>query len=115
MFRMKSVYTIAALALALSIASLAQAQTSATPATPASPAKPATHAAKHTTMAKVDLNTASKDELMKLSGVTDEIAEKIIAARPFKTKSELVSKKLVTRAEYAKLATHVTAKAESKK
>ena len=40
------------------------------------------------------------------------ILEKIIAARPFKMKSQLVSKGIVTKAEYSKLAAHVIAKSE---
>jgi len=58
----------------------------------------------------VDLNSASKEELEKLPGIGDAIADKIIAARPFKSKSELVSKKIVTKREYAKFKSHVTAK-----
>jgi len=46
---------------------------------------------------------AAKEDLMKLPGVTDETAEKIIAARPFASRSELVSKKILTSAEYAKI------------
>jgi len=58
----------------------------------------------------IDLNSATKDDLMKLPGVGDATADKIIAARPFKTKAELLTKKIVTRAEYSKIRTHVIAK-----
>jgi DNA uptake protein ComE-like DNA-binding protein len=63
------------------------------------------HARKAKAMAapKVDLNMAAKEDLMKLPGVTDEIADKIVAARPFVSRSELVSKKILTSAEYAKI------------
>jgi competence protein ComEA len=82
--------------------------TPATPATPAAPKAGATKApAKEMKPAaralKLDLNGASRDELMKLPGVDSMLADKIIAARPFKSKSELVSKKLVTKVEYKKL------------
>ena len=58
----------------------------------------------------VNLNAASKEDLVKLPGVSEELADKIIAARPFKTRSELLAKKIVTRAEYHKLRGWVSAK-----
>jgi competence protein ComEA len=100
-----------AAALTLPVIALADDATPSTPATGSTMAKPAAKA-KAATMAhpRIDLNTATKEELMKEPGVTDETAEKIIAARPFKSRAELLSKKLVTRAEYAKLRTHVMVK-----
>ena len=73
-----------------------------------------THATHAKRPAAVDINTASKEELMALPGVTDEIAQKIIDARPFKSRAELVSKKVLTRAEYSKLRGRVIAKHEAK-
>ena len=62
----------------------------------------------HHTM--VNLNTASKDQLQMLPGITPETADKIIAGRPFKSTNELVSKKILPEAEYKKLHGKVTAK-----
>ena len=64
--------------------------------------------AKHSAM--VDVNTASREELMALPGVSDAVAEKIIAGRPFKAKSELVAKQILTRSDYGKLRNRITAK-----
>ena len=86
---------------------VAQAQMAAP--TPAAKAKSTT--ARHMpAMPPVDLNTADRDELMKLAGIGDVTADKIIAARPFKSKSELLSKGLVTKAQYGKFSKHVIAK-----
>jgi len=70
-------------------------------------------ALRHHPTPRLDLNGATKEDLMKLPGVTDEMAGKIVAARPFKTKSELLSRGIVSKAEYSKLATRVTARTEA--
>ena len=57
---------------------------------------------------KMDLNTASKEDLMKLPGVDDALADKIIAGRPYKSHSELESKNIVTKEQYGKLSAKVT-------
>ena len=67
----------------------------------------------HHAMAKVDINSASKEDLMKLPGIDDATAEKIIAARPFTSRAELVSKGIITKAQYAKLSARVSAKQSS--
>ena len=58
----------------------------------------------------VDINSASKDDLMKLPWITDARAERIIAARPYDQATELVTRKVLTKGEYDQIATHVTAK-----
>ena len=44
---------------------------------------------------------------MKLAGVDAATADKIIAARPYKSKKDLVSKKVVTQSEYERIHAHV--------
>ena len=60
--------------------------------------------------ALLDLNTASKAELMKLPAVGEAISDKIIAGRPWKSKYDLVVKKVVTRSAYDKFAKLVVAR-----
>lgn len=119
MKRTLSVLTLLVATSAL-VASMAFAQGSpaATPATPAAPAKttaPAAAKSEKKSMAKtsaalVDINSASKEDLMKLAGIGDATADKIIAGRPYTSKAQLESKGIVTKAQYAKIRAHVTAK-----
>lgn len=56
---------------------------------------------KHAARAKlVDINSAKKEELMKLPGISDAEADKIIAGRPFGSKAWLVSKNIIPMETY---------------
>ncbi len=58
----------------------------------------------------LDINSATKDELMKLPGIGEAYAQKIIDGRPFKGKNELVQKKLIPEATYKKIQNLIIAK-----
>ena|SRR3982074_922511 len=93
---------IAAIALALSfLVAPAASFAKAKPAPVASPAKKPD---------KVDLNSATKEELAALPGIGDKYSDKIIAGRPYKAKDELHEKKIIPMATYKKIQTMVIAK-----
>jgi len=102
--------TLSALAVAM-ILPIAAYAVEGTAAKPAHKAHMASHVKHHPA---IDLNSASKDELMTLPGVTEDVAEKIIAGRPYKSKAELSKKQILTKAEYSKVRAHVVARHETK-
>jgi competence protein ComEA len=58
----------------------------------------------------LDLNTATKDQLLSLPDMTDSQADRVIAGRPYDDPSDLVKRHILPRAEYDKIADQVTAK-----
>jgi DNA uptake protein ComE-like DNA-binding protein len=71
---------------------------------------------------KLDINTATKDQLVALPGIGDVYAQKIIDGRPYTSKRELLTKNIIPQSAYDKCkeqiiahrATAGTTKAKSK-
>ncbi len=57
----------------------------------------------------LDLNTATKEQLLTLPGVTAPEADRVIAGRPYSQPDELVKRHIMPKTEYDKIAEKVTA------
>jgi competence protein ComEA len=69
---------------------------------------------------KLDINSATKEQLDALPGIGQAFAQKIIDNRPYRTKRDLVTKKVIPQSTYDKIKEQIiahqsTAKAAPKK
>jgi competence protein ComEA len=58
----------------------------------------------------LDINSASADDLKALKGIGEADAKKIVENRPYRTKDELVEKKVVPKATYDRIKDQIVAK-----
>lgn len=58
----------------------------------------------------IDINSASKEQLMSIPGIGDAYSKKIIDGRPYKNKSQLKSKNIIPAATYDKIKDMIIAK-----
>jgi len=52
---------------------------------------------------KLDINSASEEELKALPGIGEAYSKKIVDGRPYKAKDELWEKKIIPKATYTKI------------
>lgn len=70
---------------------------------------PKTSAAAPAPEARIDINHASVDELLKVPGMTQSWAGRIVRFRPYRTKQDLLDRGVVTSAVYGRIKDYVIA------
>lgn len=55
----------------------------------------------------VDLNSASHEKLLRLPGITDSEAQRIISNRPYRSSDELVTRRVLTRSQYDQIKSQI--------
>jgi competence protein ComEA len=110
--RTAAVVAVLALFTTLSLAADSKSEIVSEPAGKAKAAQQSTKAksAKPKAPVLVDINSAKAAQLKTLPGIDDAQAEKIIAGRPYRTKAELVTRKVIPHGVYEGLKRNIIAK-----
>ena len=58
----------------------------------------------------LDINEASKTQLLSLPGIDDATADRVIAGRPYTSEHQLLERKIISREEFNKIAASITVK-----
>ena len=98
-----------AAALAFGASAVAQTASPSMTTKPMTGTKPSM-AAPAKTVPLVDINTASKPDLVALKGIGEKRADDIIKGRPYKGKDDLVQKKILPQAVYDGIKDKIIAK-----
>jgi len=104
--------SILALTIATPVLAASPGATTMQPSTTATmPANPSTshQAAVAPNAQTIDINSATATDLKSLPGVSEADAAKIVQGRPYKDPADLVSKKILSDAQFAKIKDRVVA------
>jgi DNA uptake protein ComE-like DNA-binding protein len=85
------------------------ASTQSTTTTKTTTTRKHSSSSKESSSAKLDINSASQQELEALPGIGPATSAKIVQGRPYRAKSDLLKRKVVSRSEYDKIKDEIVA------
>ncbi|HEY6936834.1 MAG TPA: helix-hairpin-helix domain-containing protein [Terriglobales bacterium] len=109
MKRLAAAVLVFLVAAALGLAATPQSDSTQSTTTTTKTTKTHSRSSKESSGAKLDINTANAQELEALPGIGPATSAKIVQGRPYRAKSDLVTKKIVSRSEYNKIKDQIVA------
>ena len=109
MKRLAAAILVFLVAAALGFAATPQSDSTQSTTTTTKTTRTHSTSSKESSGAKLDINAASQQELEALPGIGPATSAKIVEGRPYRAKSDLVTKKIVTRSEYNKIKDQIVA------
>jgi competence protein ComEA len=109
MKRLAAAVLVLLMAAALGFAASPQSDSTQSTTTTKTTTRRHSSSSKESSSAKLDINAASQQELEALPGIGPATSAKIVQGRPYRAKSDLLKRKVVSRSEYDKIKDEIVA------
>ena len=109
MKRLAAALLVLLLAAALGFSATPQSDSTQSTTTTTKTTRTHSSSSKESSGAKLDINAASQQELEALPGIGPATSAKIVQGRPYRAKSDLLKRKIVSRLEYEKIKDEIVA------
>jgi competence protein ComEA len=109
MKRLAAAVLVLLLAATLGFAASPQSDSTQSTTTTTKTTRTHSRSSKESSGSKLDINAASQQDLEALPGIGPATSAKIVQGRPYRAKSDLLKRKIVSRSEYDKIKDQIVA------